>query len=60
MIADYSKEIRSQHAHCNGMSYIGIILVQIQVGEPNKLEPPDNNHLEMFPSWTEERIFPMK
>jgi len=40
MIADYSKEIRSQHAHCNGMSYIGIILVKIQVGEPNKLEPP--------------------
>jgi len=60
MIADYSKEIRSQHAHCNGMSYIGIILVQIQVGEPNKLKPLDNNQLEMFPSWTEERIFPMK
>ena len=60
MIAAYSKDIRSHHAHCNGMSYIGIILVQIQVGEPNKLKPLDNNHLEMFPSWTEERIFPMK
>ena len=40
MKADYSKEIRSQHAHWNGMSYICIVLVQIQVGEPNKLEPP--------------------
>jgi len=40
MTADYYKEIRSQHAHWNGMSYICIVLVQIQVGEPNKLEPP--------------------
>ena len=57
MITDYSKKIRSQHAHCNRMSYIGIILVQIQVGEPNKLQTPANNHLEMFSRWTEERLF---
>jgi len=34
--------------HIATASYIGIILVQIQVGEPNNLKPPANNHLDIL------------